>query len=63
MNLSSKQHEQIASEFLAASGMAVEPGETIDRAQLAEQLAHTELGADAEDVGEIASCIERMVGE
>ena len=57
MKLSRMCQETNARDFLALSDPAVEPGEIIDRVQLAERMANTI--ADAEDVENIAQMIEQ----
>ena len=51
----------IAQEFIDHSDPAPAPGEHIDREQLAEQLANTELHVTPEETEIIAETIERLV--
>ncbi len=61
MKLTWQSHRENALDFIALSGPKPEPGERIDRQQLAEQMQYTI--ADAEDVEAIAKMIEQLAGE
>lgn len=56
MNQTHGEHAQNAQDWIAMSSEPMKPGERVDRAQLAEQMAYTD--ADAEDIEAIAEIIE-----
>jgi len=56
MNLTPEDHRANAQDWLGMPGGPLETGETVDRAQLREQMQYTP--ADDEDVEEIARLIE-----
>lgn len=58
MKLTREEHRVNAEDWIGASSEPLQPGELVDRAQLAEQLQYT--NADAEDVGAIAQLIEEI---
>lgn len=59
MRLTREEHEQNARDFLALSSPAMQPGETVEREQLADQMQYTV--ADEEDIETIAGLIEELV--
>jgi len=58
MKLTSDEHRANAEDWIGMPGGPLGPGETVDRGQLSEQMAHTI--ADDEDVEAIAQLIEQL---
>ena len=58
MELTRREHEENARDWIGASLEPLSAGERVDRDQLAEQLAYTD--CDDDDVEEIAQLIEQF---